>query len=216
MAESGKVIRTRRAVEKACMEGAKLFAAKGYSETTTRELASAMDVTNGTFYYYFPTKEDLLRQICENALAEITAAATKAVDDAPAGIDAVTLLIHAHIGTVLASVQAHTTMLTELRALSGEHRESVIAARSRYEQLVRRVLIEAQVAGALDTKIEVEVLTLLLLNLLNWTIFWYRPEMKLSADEIADRMVTLFLRGAEPPPERRTNARASGVKLGDG
>ncbi|MFC6236980.1 hypothetical protein [Longivirga aurantiaca] len=37
------------------------------------------------------------------------------------------------------------------------------------------------------------------MNLLNWTIFWYRPEMSLSGDQIADRMVDLFLNGAVKP-----------------
>ncbi|MFC6239240.1 hypothetical protein [Longivirga aurantiaca] len=37
------------------------------------------------------------------------------------------------------------------------------------------------------------------MNLLNWTIFWYRPEMSLSGDQIADRMVDLFLNGAAAP-----------------
>jgi len=47
--ESVKSVRTRKAIARACREGALLFAEKGYSETTTRELAAAMDVTNGTF-----------------------------------------------------------------------------------------------------------------------------------------------------------------------
>ncbi|MCW2645454.1 MAG: Transcriptional regulator [Pseudonocardiales bacterium] len=199
MTAIGKTARTQRAVERACHEGAKLFSEKGYSETTTRELAAAMDVTNGTFYYYFPSKEDLLRQICEDALAEITAAVTKAVDGAESGLDAVTQMIHSHVRTIVESRHSHTTMLTELRALNGEHRVTIVAARDRYESLVREILASAKADGSLKTSIELAPLTLLLLNLLNWTIFWYRPNMGLTGDEIADRMVTLFLNGAVNP-----------------
>jgi AcrR family transcriptional regulator len=196
MADDDKSVRTRRTVERACREGARLFAEKGYSKTTTRELAAAMDVTNGTFYYYFPGKEDLLRQICEDALAEIMSAVTKAVDGASCGTDAVTKMIHAHVGTIVESRHSHTTMLTELRALTGEHRVTVVAARDRYETLVSEILASAKADGSLKTSIELKPLTLLLLNLLNWTIFWYRPHMSLTGDELADRMVTLFLNGA--------------------
>jgi AcrR family transcriptional regulator len=199
MTETAKTARTERAVTLACTEGAKLFADKGYSETTTRELAAAMNVTNGTFYYYFPSKEDLLRQICEDALEEITGAVTAAVDGATSGIDAVTKLIHAHMRTIVESRHSHTTMLTELRALSGEHRSTVVAARDKYEALVRQVLTDAKADGSLKTPIEVEPLTLLLLNLLNWTIFWYRPGMLLTGDQIADLMVLQFLNGAANP-----------------
>ena len=190
-----KSVRTSRGIERACWEGARLFAKKGYRETTTRELAAAMDVTNGTFYYYFPSKEDLLRQICQDALDEITVAVTKAVDGA-SGTDAVTRMIHAHVATIVGSQHAHTTMLSELRSLNGQHREAIVAARDRYEALVRRVLASAKDDGSLKTSIELEPLTLLLLNLLNWTIFWYRPHLAMTGDELADRMVTLFLHGA--------------------
>jgi AcrR family transcriptional regulator len=196
MADNDKSVRTQRTVERACREGARLFAEKGYSKTTTRELAAAMDVTNGTFYYYFPSKEDLLRQICEDALAEIISAVTKAVDGASCGTDAVTKMIHAHVGTIVESQHSHTTMLTELRALNGEHRATVVAARDRYEALVSGILASAKADGSLKTSIELKPLTLLLLNLLNWTIFWYRRHMSLTGNELADRMVTLFLNGA--------------------
>jgi TetR/AcrR family transcriptional regulator, cholesterol catabolism regulator len=196
MANSEKTVHTSRGIERACSEGARLFAKKGYRETTTRELAAAMDVTNGTFYYYFPSKEDLLRQICQDALDEITAAVTEAVDGASSGTDAVTRMIHAHVATIVESQHAHTTMLSELRSLNGQHREAIVAARDRYEALVRSVLASAKDDGSLKTSIELEPLTLLLLNLLNWTIFWYRPHLAMTGDELADRMVTLFLQGA--------------------
>jgi AcrR family transcriptional regulator len=196
MPATSKTERTQRAVERACREGAKLFAEKGYSETTTRELAAAMDVTNGTFYYYFPSKEDLLRQICADALAEITASVSSAVESAANGLDAVTKLIHAHVDTIVESRHSHTTMLTELRALSGEHLDNIVAARDRYETVVRDVLAAAKSDGSLQTPVELAPLTLLLLNLLNWTIFWYRPNLTLTGHEIAERMVTLFLNGA--------------------
>jgi AcrR family transcriptional regulator len=199
MAHTGKSARNKLAVERACREGAKLFAEKGYSETTTRELAAAMDVTNGTFYYYFPSKEALLLQICQNSLAEITDSVSKAVEGASSGVDAVTKMIHAHVGTVTQSRHSHTTMLTELRALNGEHKVAIIAARDHYEALVRGILAAAKADGSLKTSIELEPLRLLLLNLLNWTIFWYRPGMSLTGDQIADRMVKLFLNGAANP-----------------
>ena len=196
MIESRKAVRTRLAVARACHEGNRLFSEKGYSGTTTRELAAAMDVTNGTFYYYFPSKEDLLRQICEEALDEVTTAVSAAVAGADSGIDAVSKLIHTHMRVIVESRHAHITMLAELRSLTGEHRVAVIAARDKYESLVKDVIRSAKEDGSLQTSIEITPLVRLLLNLLNWTIFWYRPEMALSGDDIADRMVDLFLNGA--------------------
>jgi AcrR family transcriptional regulator len=193
-----KSARAQQAIARACVEGAKLFAEKGYSETTTRELSAAMDLTNGTFYYYFPGKEDLLMQISLDAIQETIAAVTAALETAEPGPGAMSALIHAHVKTLIHSQNAHTTMLTELRALKGERRDVVLAERGRYEKLVRKVIDVGQKEGWLTKQISAGMLALMLHNLLNWTIFWYRPGTGLSVDEIADNMVTLYMGGAAP------------------
>ena len=42
-----------------------LFAERGYSALTTRQIAEALNVSTGTLYHYFPTKEDLFQQLVE-------------------------------------------------------------------------------------------------------------------------------------------------------
>lgn len=49
--------RTRRALREAAL---KLFATKGYDETTTEEIAERAGVSARTFFRYFPTKESVL------------------------------------------------------------------------------------------------------------------------------------------------------------
>lgn len=196
MTEMTKSVRTQKAVARACAEGAKLFAEKGYSETTTRELAAAMDVTNGTFYYYFPSKEDLLRQISVDAIEEAISSVSAAIAGIEPGRATLTALFHAHVNTLVNSQDAHTTMLTELRALTGEHRKVVLEARGRYERLVRDIIEEGQKSGWLTTRISGGMLALMLHNLLNWTVFWYHPDLPMTSDEIADHMASLFLDGA--------------------
>lgn len=42
-----------------------LFARRGYSALTMRQIAEALDVSTGTLYHYFPTKEALFQQLVE-------------------------------------------------------------------------------------------------------------------------------------------------------
>lgn len=44
---------------------ARVFAAKGYHTATTREIAAAADLAEGTIFNYFPTKRDLLVTLFE-------------------------------------------------------------------------------------------------------------------------------------------------------
>lgn len=194
---SSKTERNESAKARARESGAKLFAQKGYAETTTRELAAAMDVTNGTFYYYFSSKEDLLYEISKFALEEISTAIKDALDGVEGVENRIRAMISAHMTTILGSHQ-HATVLTELqwRALSDERRQEVIGARAAYEAMMRREIAAGQHQGFLRRDSEAGMLTLLLLNLMNWTIFWYRPEQGVSPQGLVEEIERLFLRGA--------------------
>jgi AcrR family transcriptional regulator len=184
--------------ERAIEVGAALFAEKGYATTTTREISRALGITNGTFYYYFSSKEDLLVQICQNSLERIIYEATKAVEQADSPLEKLTMLIRAHVSTMLSQQELHKTMIIEIRALSGTNLELVVRRRDDYEALVLSVLAEAQKAGAIRRNASPNVLSLLLLNLLNWTIVWFSPTGPLTEQDIASEMVELFLEGARP------------------
>jgi AcrR family transcriptional regulator len=59
-----------------------LFAERGYSALTMRQVAEALDVSTGTLYHYFPTKEALFQQLAE----EITQQTVfEALAQAPSG-----------------------------------------------------------------------------------------------------------------------------------
>jgi AcrR family transcriptional regulator len=190
--ERGELTRARARVV-----GAKLFAEKGYRETTTRDLAAAMNVTNGTFYYYFDSKEDLLYQISLEALSDVTAAVTSALDGEVDAEARIKTMIAAHMRTILGSPNSHKTALeVNWRSLAGEKLEQVIAARRAYEELIQDEMARAQASGLLRLNTEAKVFTLLLLNTMNWTIFWYRPDGELAIDDLIEEILRVFLDGS--------------------
>lgn len=44
---------------------AKLFAHRGFVRTSVSEIVSAVDVAKGLFYYYFTTKDDMVKAVVE-------------------------------------------------------------------------------------------------------------------------------------------------------
>lgn len=191
---------TSSVADRALPIAAELFARHGYGETTTRQISAALGVTNGTFYHHFPSKEVLLRRICEDVLADLRARVEAAINHESDPEARLRALVTVHLRAIVEAQAAHITMLTEFRALRGEHRETVLAARDAYEAMVRRVVAEAQDDGFLAAGNGPDTLTKLLLNLLNWTIFWYRPDGDLSPEQLAQQMVRLFLDGARSRP----------------
>lgn len=64
-----------------------LFAERGYSATTTREIAEAAGVTKPMLYYYFPDKEGLYVTVVREALDRLDAALAAVVNTAAPPVD---------------------------------------------------------------------------------------------------------------------------------
>ncbi len=61
---------------------AEVFAAKGYHTATTREIAEAADLAEGTIFNYFPSKRDLLVAIFEQGAERMRRLAQSRLDPA--------------------------------------------------------------------------------------------------------------------------------------
>jgi AcrR family transcriptional regulator len=178
---------------------AALFWEKGYAATTTREIATALGIQQASLYFHIASKEDLLYQVFVSSLKQFLADVPAAVEEVECPLERVQALIHAHVAMLLTHQKRNVTMFTELRALSRPHRAEVHALRERYAKFVRSNLQNAQAAGRIRAEIPATYLALALLNILNWTALWFRTGKELSADQVADIFVTLYLRGAATP-----------------
>lgn len=181
------------------IDTAALFRRHGYEGTTTREISEALGIKKASLYHHVSSKEDLLHQICLAALHDVDAGAKSAVaeaeDDPRARLRA---MVHGHTLAMLANVDFSHTMLTDMRSLSGERLEDVLQLRDSYERWTEELIRDAQAAHELRDDISSRYLTLALFNLLNWTMFWYRPQGDLDADGVAQLLTTMFLDGAIP------------------
>lgn len=178
------------------------FRQLGYTATSTRMLAAKVGMQSASLYHYISTKEDLLFAICDESLSRITAAVQLAAAPADSEIIVLRRVIAAHVATALRDRDLHATMLIEMRALSHDRRGIISKERAAYRSVLTGFVEAAQQAGELRDDRPASHLTLALLNLLNWSIFWFRADGEFSVDEVADLLSTMFFDGAlkRPPP----------------
>lgn len=197
---------------------AQLFCERGYTVTTTREIAAAAGIRQASLYYHVSGKEDLLYRICLSSLEELLAEVEAALAAASDPLERIEALARTHLRTILRHQMWHLTMLTELRALSGSHRTEVVALRRQYADRVRSVLEAAQASGAVRSDISARYLYLALLNILNRAVRWFRPGESLSEDELAGIFTSVYLRGAAarrmgvPAGSKRESAKKPAAK----
>lgn len=58
----------------------KLFAQQGFVRTSVAEIVSAVDVAKGLFYYYFTTKDDMVKAVVEGYCSYLGSEAKKIAD----------------------------------------------------------------------------------------------------------------------------------------
>jgi AcrR family transcriptional regulator len=79
----------RRTLAKLLDAGLQAFGERGYHAARVDDVVRLAATSHGTFYLYFSNKEDLVRTLAEECVAEITAAVDRLgpVDPGPAGIE---------------------------------------------------------------------------------------------------------------------------------
>lgn len=75
-----KKMRTRQAIATAAL---RLFAERGYEETTIADIAAAADVSPRTFFSYFPSKEDVIFAEIDDRLAEVAEGLRRTPGESP-------------------------------------------------------------------------------------------------------------------------------------
>jgi TetR/AcrR family transcriptional regulator, cholesterol catabolism regulator len=182
--------------DRALIVAAQLFRTKGYSASTTREIAAHLGINKATLYHHFGGKEDLLHDLSAESLKRMKTDVAIAIASETDPLSRLRTCIRVHVTTMLADRDKHASMLFELRSLTGERAAHVLELRDQYEQIIRAVLQEGQERGPIRDDVAVKYLALGLLNMLNWTIFWFEPDGDLAPDQLAEVLAELFLFGA--------------------
>jgi TetR/AcrR family transcriptional regulator, cholesterol catabolism regulator len=171
---------------------ARLFAQRGYDQTSVPDLARELGLATGSLYHYFGSKEQLLIEICDQLMDPLLERARDlTTQDAPPEQrlrDLVRLWV-AHV----VDHRDHMLVFQQQRHAiqHGAQWRSVRASRKAFEDLVADVL--AELHSPADPPQKRRLLIAALLGMVNHTAQWYRPSGSLTAQEIADGYVDLLV-----------------------
>jgi AcrR family transcriptional regulator len=177
-----------RRQQRVIYKAAKVFAKRGYDQTTMQELAATMDLATGALYHYFASKEELLAAVCDQLMEPLLEQARELLESDEPAEDLLRALVRAWVAHV-AEHRDHMLVFQQERHLieSGEQWRKVRASRKAFERLVEDLL------DRVPSRRERRLTLLALLGMVNHTAQWYRPRGELTPEQIADGYVALVL-----------------------
>jgi AcrR family transcriptional regulator len=184
---NAKSVEERRAL---FMEAAaRLFGSKGYASTSIRDLTEEIGLSQGIFYYYWKDKKEILLEIHARAIALLNERLDRVLETTPE--DRLEAAIRGHVEVALANRSLVTI-------LSGEpaQSEETVGERRAYTDRFQRLVQEGTSAGIVRDD-DPRIMTLAILGLCNSVGMWYKPEGKLSIEEITGIIARFARNGYE-------------------
>lgn len=178
---------------------ATVFHRQGYQGATMADIAAEVNLTAGSLYHHFPSKEDLLMAVLEAGLNQIADEVRAVVASDATPPDKLRAIVSIHILSAIEHVHIATAVIFESRALLEVPgvRERYIQQRDMLERLYRAV-IEAGISAGDFRPVDVGIFVKTLFGALNWVNVWYREGGRLSGPEIADEIAATFLHALDP------------------
>ncbi|MCA1725901.1 MAG: TetR/AcrR family transcriptional regulator [Thermomicrobia bacterium] len=181
-----------------------LFRARGYSATSVRDIARALDLQGGSLYAHIASKEDVLWNIVSRAAERFHAAVRPVANGTESAAERLRGMARAHVQVITDDIEHATVFLHEWRFLGAERRIAIGRQRDAYESYFRAVIAEGMCNGEFR-RADPKMAGLGILSGLNGIAQWYRPDGTLKPDAIADSFADLFLHGLDSPQRDETD-----------
>jgi AcrR family transcriptional regulator len=171
---------------------ASLFAKSGYPTAKMEDVAKACGATKSMLYHYFPTKDDLLFAMLQEHLQRVISVLEEALATSGTPRERLYAVVLAYTQKSAQSRRRHTIAMQDVKYLPRAKQTPLLELQKRVTDLVAHLLRELNPGLPLEVY---KPYTLMLLGMMNWADFWYKPSGPMKPQELCERMARLFLKG---------------------
>lgn len=176
----------------------RLFAQKGYHATSMQDIAEAVGIQRGSIYHHITSKEDLLYEIMESSIKQLTAPVEELVSLPLSAAEKLRRFVEIHL-ELLASMRAEfTVFLRELKSLPPAKQQALEPLRNHHERLLQTIIREGRASGEFRD-VDNRFAAFTVLSVCNWFCQWYSPRGPVGRTQVAAVFADLLLRGLARP-----------------
>jgi AcrR family transcriptional regulator len=182
----------------------------GFDSITMKDIAAEVNLTAASLYHHFRNKDMLLLAVLEAGLDIVIQRLEPITRSDQPSADKLRRMIGVHVISLTEHTAVGAAMIFEIRNLINirpgngrvdddylQRRDRFFARRAYFEDLYRQT-IQAGIDRGEFRPVDVGIFTKTMLGAHNWVGVWYRPDGRLSGQQIAGEMADTFLRALAP------------------
>ena len=196
--------RSKRRSAEIVVAAAKVFAERGYHGATTQDIADVLGIRQASLYYYFPSKEAALEQVCMDGSAGYVAGALAVKRGPGSAAEKLARLVSNHVELWRTRVDFARVFLRERSNLPKATRHRIGRYSRRYERIFEDVLQAGMDSGEFRPDLDPRITALAVIGMCNSATAWYGIEPGATVERIAADFVRLLVDGILAGAERRS------------
>lgn len=175
-------------------DAARVFAERGYHQTSMRDLASAAGGSLAGLYYYVEGKEELLYLIQSRNFDAVVAAMRERLEGVSDPVERLARFVENHLDYFVAHIAEMKVMSHEAGALTGDFLAKVNRTKRAYTAALMDILADLErTHGPAHANRRVAAYSLF--GMMNWIYTWYDPLGDVGVETLALNVCRLFLGG---------------------
>ena len=174
----------------------RLFAQRGFKNTTVRDIADAAGIQSGSLYHHFDSKETMVDELLSTFQSALFATYDEIVGsdlDAGAKVDAV---VRASFDAIDQHHDEVAIFQNDAGYLLGFERFGYLREHNRrFRQMWVGLLADGMASGALRADLDPELTYRFIRDTVWVAVRWYRPGSDVAAQTVAEQYLSILLRG---------------------
>lgn len=173
-----------------------LFEKKGFSQTSIQDIVNELNVTKGTFYYYFPSKEKLLMDIHLDYITHLLNRQELIINNKEKLCkEKLEEIVEMLIFDISDKGSSGLVFFREVRHLINVNIDIIKAKRDKFRFNIEKVIEQGVKSGEFRSDLQVSLITFGILGITNYSYNWFDPNGKISSEELVSIYRDFILHG---------------------
>lgn len=171
-----------------------MFAMYGYHAAPLRDIARKAGIQAASIYHHYPSKQALLMEIMESHMLRLNYALEQIMQQYDEPLQQLREAIASHIRLHTSYKEEFFIIDTEIRALEGENRTTILGLRDHYEHLLQEILRDGVEQG-IFRRGDVKVESYAIIAMCTAVASWFRPDGRLSVQQVVEMYREMIVPG---------------------